>query len=240
MELLRDVLRTGDASGRMRRRWLLFPISVAVHATAAVAYLIIPLAAAVELPPAAPPNSSRHWVMPIATPHETPAVVRKAVVAPNAAPAEAPPRLAPEVSTGPNLPSPEGAIAGPPGVSVGVPDALSDVGTTLPPAPPPIVAAKPPGPVRIGGDVRAPQRLVATPPVYPPVAIAAHIEGRVVLEALIDEQGRVDQVKVLRSVALLDAAAMDAVRSWRYTPTTLNGVPVAVLMTVTVTFTLQR
>jgi protein TonB len=72
------------------------------------------------------------------------------------------------------------------------------------------------------------------------VAIAAHIEGRVVLEALIDEQGRVDQVKVLRSVALLDAAAMDAVRSWRYTPTTLNGVPVAVLMTVTVTFTLQR
>jgi protein TonB len=47
-------------------------------------------------------------------------------------------------------------------------------------------------------------------------------------------------VKVLRSVALLDAAAMDAVRSWRYTPTTLNGVPVAVLMTVTVTFTLQR
>ncbi|MEO7271785.1 MAG: energy transducer TonB [Vicinamibacterales bacterium] len=47
-------------------------------------------------------------------------------------------------------------------------------------------------------------------------------------------------MRVLRSILLLDAAAVDAVRTWRYTPTLLNGVPVAVLMTVTVNFTLGR
>jgi TonB family protein len=47
-------------------------------------------------------------------------------------------------------------------------------------------------------------------------------------------------VRVTKSVPLLDAAAVDAVRAWRYTPTLLNGVPVSVLMTVKVTFRLQR
>ncbi len=61
-----------------------------------------------------------------------------------------------------------------------------------------------------------------------------------VLEALIDEQGRVGGVRVMKSVPLLDGAAVDAVRTWRYTPTLLNGVPVSVLMTVKVTFSLQR
>ena len=46
--------------------------------------------------------------------------------------------------------------------------------------------------------------------------------------------------RVLRSVPLLDQAALDAVRQWQYTPTMLNGVPVPVIMTVTVTFTLSR
>jgi protein TonB len=70
--------------------------------------------------------------------------------------------------------------------------------------------------------------------------VSARVEGKVVLEALIDEQGRVDGVRVLTSVPLLDAAAVNAVRAWRYTPTLLNGVPVSVLMTVSVSFTLQR
>ena len=77
------------------------------------------------------------------------------------------------------------------------------------------------------------------PPTYPPVAQAARVQGIVILEAVIGPSGRVTEVKVLRSVPLLDAAAVAAVRQWEYTPTLLNGVLVPVIMTVTVNFTLQ-
>jgi protein TonB len=61
----------------------------------------------------------------------------------------------------------------------------------------------------------------------------------VVLEAILDRGGRVDQLRVVKSIPLLDQAALDAVRQWRYRPTVLNGQPVAVLMTITIRFTLQ-
>jgi protein TonB len=76
-------------------------------------------------------------------------------------------------------------------------------------------------------------------PVYPVIAREAKVEGTVILEAVIDPTGRVDHVRVLRSRPLLDQAAVDAVRGWRYTPTLLNGVPVPVLLTITVRFTLH-
>ena len=62
----------------------------------------------------------------------------------------------------------------------------------------------------------------------------------VIIEATIGIDGRVTNARLLRSVPLLDQAALEAVRQWTYTPTTLNGVPVPVLMTVTVRFQLQR
>jgi periplasmic protein TonB len=58
----------------------------------------------------------------------------------------------------------------------------------------------------------------------------------VILEITIGPDGRVSDAKVLRSIPLLDAAALDAVRKWRYEPTLLNGAPVPVIMTVTVNF----
>ena len=61
----------------------------------------------------------------------------------------------------------------------------------------------------------------------------------VILDALIAEDGSVRDVKVLRSVPLLETAAVEAVRQWRFTPTLLNGLPVQVIMTVTVTFNLN-
>jgi len=76
-------------------------------------------------------------------------------------------------------------------------------------------------------------------PVYPPLAQAGRVEGTVVLEAVINERGTIERIKVLRSVPLLDAAAVDAVRQWRYTPTLLNGVPVGVLMTIYITFSVH-
>jgi len=93
-------------------------------------------------------------------------------------------------------------------------------------------------PVRLS-HVVAPRKIVDVPPVYPLLAQMAHVEGVVVLEAIIGTAGEVEDVRVLRSVPLLDQAALDAVRQWRYTPTLLNGVPVRVIMTVTVNFKLR-
>jgi protein TonB len=76
-------------------------------------------------------------------------------------------------------------------------------------------------------------------PIYPAIAQSARVQGVVIIEATIGPDGRVQDAKVLRSIPLLDAAALDAVKQWVYTPTTLNGVPVPVIMTVTVNFTLQ-
>ena len=76
-------------------------------------------------------------------------------------------------------------------------------------------------------------------PQYPPIAQSARVQGIVIIEATIGPNGRVQEAKVLRSIPLLDQAALDAVRQWEFTPTLLNGVPVPVIMTVTVQFTLQ-
>ena len=62
----------------------------------------------------------------------------------------------------------------------------------------------------------------------------------VILETVIDANGGVESVRVLRSVSLLDQAAVDAVKQWRFTPAMLNGQAVPVVMTVTVNFTLQH
>jgi TonB family protein len=96
------------------------------------------------------------------------------------------------------------------------------------------------GPVRVGGAVRAPVQLRKVNPVYPPIAISARVQGVVILELTLDAQGFVTDARILRSIPLLDQAAIDAVRQWQYAPTLLNGVPVPIVMTATVQFTLPE
>ncbi len=103
-----------------------------------------------------------------------------------------------------------------------------------PPPPPP-----PAAPLRVGGDIKEPKKTRDVRPIYPKIAQAAKVAGVVILEATISKEGEVRDVKVLRSIPMLDNAALDAVRQWRYTPPLLNGVPVDVIMTVTVNFTLN-
>jgi TonB family protein len=76
--------------------------------------------------------------------------------------------------------------------------------------------------------------------VYPPIAQSARVGGIVIIEATLGTDGQVKDVKILRSEPLLDQAALDAVRQWRYTPTLLGGVPVEVVLTTTVTFSLDQ
>lgn len=94
-------------------------------------------------------------------------------------------------------------------------------------------------PVRVGGNVGVPTKIRDSKPIYPPIAQSARVQGVVILEAIIGPDGDVANARVLRSIPLLDAAAISAVSQWQFTPTLLNGQPVAVLMTVTVNFTLQ-
>ena len=91
--------------------------------------------------------------------------------------------------------------------------------------------------IRVGGEVRPPIRVKEVSPVYPAIAQSARVQGDVVIEATIDEEGKVADARVVKSVPLLDQAALDAVRQWEYRPSLLNGVPTAVVTTVTVRFT---
>jgi protein TonB len=96
------------------------------------------------------------------------------------------------------------------------------------------------GPIYVDGSVRRPVLLVKVQPDYPETARRAKLEGDVVVEAVISRDGSVEDVKLLRSTnPIFVAAAMDAVRHWRYSPATQNGMPVKVYFTVEVRFVLQ-
>jgi protein TonB len=104
------------------------------------------------------------------------------------------------------------------------------------PGPPP--PSTPNAPLRISA-LTGPVRVFDVAPAYPELARVSRVEGVVIIEAVIGTTGNVTEARILRSIPLLDEAAVAAVRQWRYTPTLLSGVPVPVIMTVTVTFKLQ-
>jgi len=105
--------------------------------------------------------------------------------------------------------------------------------------PPPIVHPTPNQQIaRMGGDVMEARALYQPKPVYPPLAIMAHIQGTVVLQAILSKDGTVQNLEVLSGHPLLVHAAIDAVRTWRYQPTLLNSEPVEVLTEIHVNFNL--
>jgi len=113
----------------------------------------------------------------------------------------------------------------------------SDVIFGIPDGPPPV---EPTGPIRVGGDVKPPVKINAPPPQYTEIARKARIQGVVIVEAIIDRDGTVSNVKVLKGLPMgLDQAAVDAVKSWRFEPATLNGKAVAVIYNLTINFQLQ-
>jgi TonB family protein len=90
--------------------------------------------------------------------------------------------------------------------------------------------------VRVGGDVRPPVKIKDVAPVYPPVAKSARVGGTVQVELTVDPNGKVADARVLKSVPLLDHAALEAVKQWEYTPTRVKGVAVPVLVNVGINF----
>jgi protein TonB len=157
-------------------------------------------------------------------------------VPPNAAPVDAPSTVTPETgrenevsatrSSEPTTGVERSADAGAP---VGV------IPGATPPPPPP----SPQQPLHLHSGIQPPRKIVDVKPIYPTLALTARQEGVVILETIIDVHGGVETVHVLRGYSLLDQAAIDAVRQWRFTPALLNGQPVPVVMTVTVNFSLR-
>jgi protein TonB len=106
-------------------------------------------------------------------------------------------------------------------------------GSNMPPPP-----KETPKRIRVGGQVQQAKMVRMVQPVYPQIAKTAHIQGTVILHAIIDKDGSVQELTYISGPPLLMRAAMDAVKQWRYQPTLLNGEPVQVDTTISVIFTL--
>lgn len=216
------------------------PISIALHLAALLVFLIIPLTANMILPDPAVhlPDYMRVAPMP---PPPPPAVRLRSA----SAPASDHPMSQEAPVVAPNTIKPE---AEPPGetLDVGLPPTTGvppGFGSGIQVGPPVVVVPadppRPSAPVRVADLPVTPRKIVDARPLYPEIARAARVEGTIIMEAVLDTNGRVTQLRVLQSVPMLDQAALDAVRQWRYTPSLYGGHPVSVLMTITVRFTLQ-
>lgn len=213
---------------------LLHVVSELPEVPTIMAFVATPVAA----PPPPPPPPLKEAARPAARP-ELDELESSAALA---APTEAPSGVKPEPMTGraEALAGVEGGVEG--GIEGGVPGGIVGgiVGGLVPPAPPPLRAAARPAPVRpvrVGGQIEAPALVHRVEPTYPDIAVDAKLTGLVILEAIVDTDGCVESVRVLRSRhSFLDRAAVDALKQWRYSPLVLNGVATPFVLTVTFNF----
>ena len=236
-DLFGDVVDPGPRLGAHARSAV--PLSLLGHAAFAAIVVIVPLMAADDRPTTHDPGSVIRVLHRSPPPPEIASASpvnqssRPTPSATSAAPRHAPSEIAPETTaTAPSNGHPNGTPGGLDGAVIGTATAPPRV-----PEPPPVPS--PAKPVRPGGVIKTPVKVRHVPPIYPLMAQQARVEGIVIIEAIVGADGRVTEARVLRSKPLLDDAALAAVRQWEFTPTTLNGVPVPVIMTVTVNFTLH-
>lgn len=220
---------------RTRSKWYAVA-SFVIEALALAIFILIPYIYPAALPPhalasllVAPPPP----LAPAPAPHATPA------------PAHAPAQLvqldlaAPRVI--PGHIAQKNSTPAPPQMSPGFGDVHgSNIISRLviPPAPPVVRRARPSGPVRVSSGVAEGHLLSPIQPVYPAIAKVAHIQGTVVIEAIISKQGFVEQAHIVSGQPMLAQAAMAAVSRARYQPYKLNGEPVEVETTINIDFVL--
>ncbi len=230
-------------------------VSALAHAVVVVA-LVIPALYATDVlpepeeaiaffvsapPPPPPPPPPAPVITNPAPAKATPrTATRRAVTPPRpaaVAPVEEPTTIAPESgfeTEALDVVAEAGFEGGVPGGIVG--GVVGGIESALPPPPPPPPARR--SPIRVGGDIMAPRLIHRVEPEYPLLARHAQVQGLVILEATVDREGRVDDVRVLRSHSVLDEAAVAAVQQWRYEPLMLNGEPQPFVLTVTVSFSI--
>lgn len=231
-DLFGDVTRPSISIGNRSKYTV--PVSLFSHAMIVLVIIALPLAAPALMPTvftssAIPTIISLVPPTPPPRPRPPSEVKPVPVENPNAAPVEAPSEIKPEAPQDLDWQNEPTSVVGGT-VTDGVDRVVGE---------PPPVPIERQEPVRVGVSVRQPQQVRRVEPIYPQIALLARVQGLVVIEATIGADGRVINARVLRSVSQLDQAALDAVRQWQYTPTLLNGVPVPVIMTVTVNFQLK-
>ena len=222
-ELFRDVTDTRPRANRASGGTL--AVSIVAHALILAAVVVVPLLATDALPPPDPPAPPIHRTPSAAKPTQQ-----------NVAPVEAHEGIVDKEPPAPVVECP-GCVVDPTAMR----DMFGEKGGTgtrppEPPPPPPPAAVEP----RRLSAYEMPRKLHDVAPTYPAIAQRANVEGIVIIEAVIAVDGTVRNARVLRSQPLLDHAALDAVKQWRYAPTRLGGVAVPVIVTVTVQFRLQR
>jgi|CXWL01.1.fsa_nt_gi protein TonB len=176
-------------------------------------------------PPAPPPPPKAAAPTPV-----TPQPVTTEVVQPEIVPEELPPET-PAVAT--SDVGVEGGVEGgiPGGVAGGIPGGVEG-GIPQEPAEDQIF--------QVGGNVVEPVVISRTPPTYTETARRARTQGTVVLEAVINKQGEVTNVKVLKSLPFgLDRQAVESIQRWKFKPATMDGRPVSVYYVLTVQFKIQ-
>jgi periplasmic protein TonB len=236
----RDLFACPPDHPESRRSTRLLPISILFHAVLIGGAIIAPLLASGDLPKVAGTRTPPLIVKAVPVPDVIPAPVRRAG-APSAAAKQGdhlpivPPAPAPSIDHFGEIVEHDGFSRGLPGTTAGpVEGVTGGDGATGP-----NVAQRPSGPIRPGRGVERPRKIRHLDPVYPEIARNVRVQGTVVIDAIIGPDGRVTQATIRQSQPLLDQAALAAVRQWVYTPTKLNGTPVAVIMTVEVHFRLQ-
>jgi protein TonB len=167
--------------------------------------------------------------------HTTPAQAQAPVQVAQLVNLTAPKVIPTRIAKGDNAPAPPVMNQGFGEVPGG--DAISRLGVPLP-APPAPARAKAEGPVRVSSGVAEGHLLAPIQPIYPAIAKAAGIQGRVVIEAIISKQGLVKQAQVVSGQPMLARAALAAVSRARYQPYKLNGEPVEVETTISINFVL--
>ncbi|MFI5167302.1 MAG: energy transducer TonB [Thermoanaerobaculales bacterium] len=242
--MFEDTLIASKKQQRNKNLALVFPIALVIHVVAFSGYVIAQMWSVADVPeppiqvsfyqappppppPPAPPKPAAPMPKPpVQQPQSAPVV--QPVVIPDKPPAPSTGHENEGVSGGVEG-GVEGGVAG--GIPGGVPGGVVggvEGGVVDEP------------PIRIGGEVVAPVLRTKIQPTYPEIARKARVQGTVIVEAIIDKQGNVTDARVLRGLPMgVSDAAVAAIQKWKYTPATLNGRPVSVYLTVTVTFTLQ-
>jgi protein TonB len=233
-------LITGNVRRAPRHQAASLLVSIAVQASVAAAVVMatvlvvdspvpraVMMMAFVAAPPPPPPPPP-----PPKAPEPAQTASKPMPTNPAAAPVDLPREITPE---GPPVDLDDESFEGVPGGVVG-----GVAGGLEPLAPPPPPPPEPRKPIRVGGVIKEPALVYRVEPVYPGVAVSANIQGTVILEAVVDQEGNVESLKVLRSVPVLDKPALDAVKQWRYSPVILNGRPEKFILTVAVTFRLEE
>lgn len=235
-----------NVSEKHRRNPLDWLVSVALHVIVIAALIVVPFYIAPSLDlhqfqltylvaPAPPPA--------VAPPAPTIQKVVRAVHPLRASQITMPAAIPKHIVIEKDEPTPQpeigGVIGGVPGGSMeGVLGGI--ISGAAPPEPPKPAVSKPaaqtPSIVHVGGNVKEPTRIFYVQPEYPILARQARIQGSVTVDAIIDEHGNVVQVHAVDGPALLIQPALKAVMQWKYEPTQLNGVPVALDLHVFVSF----